>query len=425
MTGLMPRDVKRSRYLFDWSARWAIEKNSLDAITGQAATFTRATVGSAIDRGGVLVNHAHSEPRYLWLDLDGDGIRETPHLLLEDARTNLVLQSENFGATWTTGGTPTRTAAAHTASGVSLDLIGDDDAAALEYYQQPVTFTGDAAKAFSIVLRPASSASSVLALADSTSGTNPLLAVITWSGGVPVVTMANGTFLGKEALADGAYRLLFSSTTVTAAHVNIIQVFPATNAALGVGFTGTVYAGGVQTENALFPSSYLKTTTGTVTRNVESCTFAFNGVPQAMTAYVKGVLLSNDASNDPYFIDIGTSGTAPHFFLYSGGAVGQVVTQHHNGTTAVISDANAVGQGVGDTLEAMGVLNADGSVVASGRKNGGTIVTAAATAANALAAAWNGAVLNFNHADSGAGFFAFQSVRIAAGVQSMAYVAEG
>src|SRR5690349_13582031 len=82
--------------------------------------------------------------------------------LSEIGSTNLCLQSENFGTTWAAIGTPTRTAAATTAIGVSLDLIGDDDAAGLEGYSQTITFTSDAVKAVSVFVKQGSSTSSVI-----------------------------------------------------------------------------------------------------------------------------------------------------------------------------------------------------------------------------------------------------------------------
>jgi hypothetical protein len=58
------------------------------------------------------------------------------------------------------------------------------------------------------------------------------------------------------------------TTSVTAANVNQIEVYPATDAALAVANTGTINMGGVMAEdNADRCSSYIATTTATVTRN--------------------------------------------------------------------------------------------------------------------------------------------------------------
>ena len=184
---------------------------------------------------------------------------------------NLVLQSENFGTTWVADGTPTRVAAAHITSGITLDLIGDDSGAAVEYYWQTVGFTGNDVKAVSLFVKQGSAVSSVVQLIDVTAANTKLLGVITWASGAPVVTMTTGTFRGHELVTDGVYRLLFSSASVTAANNNILRVFPATNAATAVGDTGTLYAGGVQAEDSSVPGSYVPTTTATVDTRSVSC----------------------------------------------------------------------------------------------------------------------------------------------------------
>src|SRR5690349_23739750 len=87
-------------------------------------TFTRAdatTCATYVDRDGILRVAAAGVPRIEWVDLDGDGIRETPGILLEGSRKNLPLRSEDFGTTWVPTGTPTRTPAETTLGALSMD----------------------------------------------------------------------------------------------------------------------------------------------------------------------------------------------------------------------------------------------------------------------------------------------------------------
>lgn len=180
--------------------------------------------------------------------------------------SNLILQSENFAATWTVVGTsPLYLANAHTASGVSLSIIEDNNAAALEgFVQTGIAFTGNAVKAISIYVKFHSSTRTVVALQDTTAPAYRMRVGITWSGGLPVLTMVEGTALGYETLPDGVFRILLQSTSVTAANAHQLYVLPATDTSFGLTDTGAVYAGGVQTENALTPGPYIKTTTATV-----------------------------------------------------------------------------------------------------------------------------------------------------------------
>lgn len=177
--------------------------------------------------------------------------------------SNLVLQSENFGTTWTAVGTPTRSAAAHVASGITLDLIGDDDAGAEEGYKQTIAFTTSATKGVSVFVKngtaPAASGFRVK-LRDSSAGADRLNAVVTFdAGGNPSVVAGTGTFLGYELQADGVYRLLFRSAAITHTNTNELSISPAATTAE----TGNLYTGGFQAEDNTSPTDYLYTTTAT------------------------------------------------------------------------------------------------------------------------------------------------------------------
>jgi hypothetical protein len=248
-------------------------QSSLAAVSGQASTFVRATSGTAHDSGGRLYTPVHTQARWDAV-LNSVTGRYEQTLLLEPARTNLCLQSENFGTTWAAIGTPTRTAAAKTIGDLVLDLIGDDTAGTLEGYSQVIAFTGNAVKTIQVHLAAATSGSVAIRLRDVTGAANRLLAVITWSGGVPSVAMTTGFQIGTPlALAGGVYLIEFQTTSVTAANTNQLEVYPATDAALSIANTGTVYAGGMGAYDAAMGASYVKTTTATVTRNAEALSY--------------------------------------------------------------------------------------------------------------------------------------------------------
>jgi len=425
VTQILPRAGRRSRFLLDWSADSCLERPDrlLTALTGQAATFARATVGTMIDAGGRVNLAVHSEPRFEWVDLDGDGVRETPGLLLEGTRTNLLLQSENFGATWATVGTPTRTVAAKLCGVLTLDLLGDDDGTALEGYTQPASFTGNAAKAVSLHLAAGTSTSTVVRLRDTTAAADRLLAVITWSAGVPTVTMTTGTNLGGtngEFLSDGVYRFRFQTTAVTAANVNSVQLYPATTSGLAVATTGTVYAGGMQAENALFPSSYLPTTTATVTRNADSCSLVCNVVPRALTLYGKARSLQPSVFDGSFLAALGTAaGTRLTVHRTSGAAS---LTGTHRSAAGTVTSAAAATVVLNNLLEWRTVLGADGSLQQFASVNGAAETSGSASAANALDAAWAAQTLYLNQDPTPAnqGFLVLFALRLAAGAEPIA-----
>jgi hypothetical protein len=250
-----------------------LQDGELTCLSGQAPTFVRATSGTALDAAGRLSTIPNHIPRIDAVLNSVTGLYE-PTVLLEPTRINLCLQSENFGTTWAAVGTPTRTAAALTIGDLVLDLIGDDAAGTLEGYTQTVTCTGNAVKAVSLRMAAGTSMSTMIRLRDTTAGADRLLAAVTWAAGVPTVVMTTGAAVGAPlALASGAYAFGFQTASVTAANTNSLQVYPASTAALAVANTGTVYVGGVQAEDAPMPSSYLKTTTATVTRNGEALSY--------------------------------------------------------------------------------------------------------------------------------------------------------
>jgi hypothetical protein len=238
--------------------------------------------------------------------------------LLESSRANLCLQSENFAISWTADGTPTLSAGANLCGALSLSLVGDDSGAATEGYFQVVGFTGNGVKAVSVYVAkgasPPGANGSLIGLTDTTAGVDRLRATVAFNGTVPVVTMVTGTLLRtvgpllSSLSAAPIYRLEFQTAAVTAANTNALQIYGAASAA----DQGNFYVGGVQAENAAFPSSYIKTTAAAVTRAVDSLTCPFGFGPEDLTIYGRLVRPAHaDAAGtlatNPGIIQIGSS----------------------------------------------------------------------------------------------------------------------
>jgi hypothetical protein len=411
--------LKQSRLLTHWRVEDGFIPASdgsyaLRTFGGLAGVFSRTGDAYTIDSNGRLVRATTHKPRIL--QIGGE-----PYLLLEGAGTNLCLQSENFGTTWVAGGTPDRVAAAHTKSGVTLDLIGDDSGAGTEYYEQNIAFTGATVKAVSVHLKASSSASVVIRLHDFTAGVTRLLARVTWSGETPVVTMTNGIHLLSEPMIDGVYRLYFQTTAITPANTNTMQVIPASGVPIDGVSQGYVYAGGVQVENSPFPTSYQRTTTGTVTRSADSFYLPFNALPREMTVYAKFIERGSalTVAGERLFQITDGSDSPPAFIVFANGSGGYTV-YHDNGGSNV-SAAPAATPGIGRTVEFRAVLNANGSVLGGISIDGAAEVVSGTSAANALAAAWAGARLYLNRSSTTlSGYNAFRCVKVAAGVRTLA-----
>lgn len=267
---------------------FGVDDLSVAPTTGQTLTFTRATGRTVLDSLGRVVTLAHSQ--FPWgAQYNSVAAIYEPVYDAQSARTNLCLQSEDLGTTWVAVGTPSRTAAALKCGDLALDLIGDDDAAAVEGYTQAITFTGDAVKAVACFVAQGTSTSSVIRLRDTSAAANRMACILTWSGGLPSVTMGGGigTYIGYVACANSVFRLLFQTTSVTAANTNKVEIYPATDAASTVTNTGTLYVGGVQAQNAVAPGGYLKTTTATVTANVDALSTSVTIPVADFTVYMR------------------------------------------------------------------------------------------------------------------------------------------
>jgi hypothetical protein len=99
--------------------------------------------------------------------------------------------------------------------------------------------------------------------------------------------MTTGTHLASVPCANGAYRLLFQTTSVTAANTNQLEVYPATTNTLTVADTGTLYAGGVQAENYDAPRQYMKSLGSSGTTTGDELTAALAWLPQDFTVYAR------------------------------------------------------------------------------------------------------------------------------------------
>lgn len=151
----------------------------------------------------------------------------------------------DFSTGWSTVLTPSRSGAALTSpDGIPLDLIGDDDGAAAEYYRRVVPFASNGTKAFSfrwcVGSSPAAGGSQVWIVDVTAGSTNRGVLTITQSGGVPTVTPSAGaTVLSTTHLGSGVYRIVATAAGVLTANSNELRAAPCATAAQ----TGNVYLG--------------------------------------------------------------------------------------------------------------------------------------------------------------------------------------
>lgn len=312
------------------------------------ATFTRATTATTISSAGLIIPVASGVPRsWYWPDGTYGGY------LPEGARTNLCLQSEAFATTWTQNNTAIAVNNAVSPDGASTaDTI---TGAAGTVFKQAArqTFAGafSGAHTFSCFVKAGThSVVQFLYDTDATPFANFDLSDQTTGG--------NGTAV-IESYPNGWYRLSHTYTHATANgfYISLVDSTAATRAAFSA-TTGTIMLWGAQIEAGSFASSYIPTTTASVTRNADVLTYVFAG--------------NADATQGTAYAELGTEwSTTPSV----AGAVG--------------FDANGHGMNVINTGAATTIRVEDGT--ASIEKTG---LTSMATASRKRAASWGGSTMS-------------------------------
>jgi hypothetical protein len=270
------------------------------AIPGLVETFTRAdasTCATYLDRDGILRLAAANKVRIEWVDLDGDGIRETPGILLEGIRVNSLLQSETFdNATWQ------KTRASISANAITAPdgtltadkLVEDATAASTHFVAQSLTITADENVADAIFLRAAERTKAQIYLTNG-AGSEGARVDVDLSAGTLSGAVARGSgslyVSSITKLADGWYRVGLGgkiASGITSGWI-IVQL---ANAGGNVSYDGDgtsgLYVWGAQFERgAAFPSSYIKTVASAVTRAADSLTVPFNFGPMDLTVLAR------------------------------------------------------------------------------------------------------------------------------------------
>lgn len=431
MTLAIPRATRRSRFLLDWSAaaQVAAVGPALDALTGQPATYTRSSTATALDGAGRLQYLQHSQPRYEWVDLDGDGVRETVGLLLEGARTNSLKHASDLTQSVWTKYACTCAKNATGPDGVAnsastLTATGTADVL-VEHSAGTQTMSAGVAQVMSGYLKAGTAA--YACVADNGDAVTREAWIHLATG---AVSAQHNCVVTTEALGDGWWRWTMSFTA-TNTHTPALRVF-ATSASGSTACTNgtTVRLFGHQVEvDRTAPSSHIPTAAAAVTRSADLLTFACNAPPQVLTLYLDLVQRAvPDPTVNQVYVALGNAaGDAPYLVGRLNATGVTLRALHHNGSALVFTDANPAAS-VGQRLEVMVSVDATGAITPTAAVAGGSATVGAATAANALAAAWSATtLLTVGAAGGGATptLMVLRAVRLAAGVQTLATMRAG
>jgi len=255
-------------------------------------TFTRAdatTCATYIDRDGIIRLAAANVPRIEWVDLDGDGIRETPGILLEGIRQNLLdnsdYEADIVGSGSYAGSTVVRDNAHALRGSWALKCT-----TVLNTFSGIVITTRSGAK-------PAASPGSVYSASGWVFATGSAIGQamrvqIDWYNGAAYISTSAGT---PVTLVAGWNRLLVAGTAPGSTTGVVVDII--TNTAAQPVFD--VWVDVPQFELGAFASSAIPTLTVPLTRAADSLTLPFNFGPMDLTALARMARpIHADASGD-------------------------------------------------------------------------------------------------------------------------------
>lgn len=244
-------------------------------------TVTRATTASYCGSDGLLALAAAGVPR-----IDFDPVtRVSRGLLVEEARTNLLLRSEEFdNAAWTKAG------ATVTANGrlapdglITMDKIEEDSSTGAHYVHQPYTKTSStevqpyALSCWAVAAERSEFRLRAQGLSGTTHSATCTFNLISGLAGTPVISgNYDSAMAWVEDWGGGLFRCCLTFRINNDGQVSTHPVLMiADGGESHVGTTGFgFYLWGAQLEKGPFPTSYMPTVAATVTRNADEIRMA-------------------------------------------------------------------------------------------------------------------------------------------------------
>jgi hypothetical protein len=242
-------------------------------------TFTRTSSATYMGRDGLVkiapANSARFDHRYN----STTGEVESLGLLVEESRSNLVLRSEEFdNASWTKSRTSINANVASSPTGTATAdaLIEDTSASLTHLVRADVTVAANTTYTVSIFAKAFSRTRFRLDFSDASTSADTIFAVFDLSTKTVVSSGfgGNGTFTSASVIEyqDGWSRCVLTgkfNNTDTDGRV-LIYLDNGSNIFYTGDGTSGIYIWGAQLEVGAFPTSYIPTTTSTVTRTADN-----------------------------------------------------------------------------------------------------------------------------------------------------------
>lgn len=356
---------------------------SLDFLSGvldPRITFTRSSSGAYFDSSGVLQTASSNAARF-----DYNPSTLAPRgFLIEESRTNLILESQTLDVAssgWGKSNVSISANATTAPDGTSTaDKIEEDTATATHYINNTTgSYTSGTTYTASVWLKAAERGFAFLVLG--AVGAFPTTAIsINLTTGA--VSTATGTPLNAftQTLPNGWFRVGFSLAATSTASGSIDIRTSTDGVWANRSYTGTagsgIYAWGAQVEAGSFPTSYIATTSATVTRAADVATIGtltpwFNATEGTLWAQMIFPTSSTTVSKYFFSLDDGTANERLSCFKLSAGTVAYRIVDGGSATNPSNSSNSITAYAVSKVALAYKV----GSNEGAGCLNGGTVTT--------------------------------------------------
>lgn len=422
--------LTKASVLHYWSSRYGINPR-----IGGRPVFTRNSAGLFTTQEGEVDTAIVNTPRFDWsvLNLPTSLTERRKVLTLELARTNGFTYSNDLtNAAWT-----------KTQSSALLNAMGPDSVV-----NSASTLTEDATAANShYVYHSASPITTTVAQSasgyfkangrsrfqfDLNCAGGDLALEVNLTAGTATPSATGGATLlssGIIALGGGWYRAWISGTfaaaTTTTLYLFLENAAGATTYS-GDGASGMLFYGLQHEIDELFPTAVIPTTSPTATRATDSLYWNFPPVPQAMMVYVRfveqGSVLGGTQCGVVNIGGGGTSATPPLFMFFN---VPGNYSAYHETSAGVVSSALADAPTLGQTVELIGILFADGSVQAIQSLDGAAVTSSVQSGVRALGVTWAAPKLWANQYYTIYGANKFAEVKIVKYADVVASTAQG
>ena len=306
---------------------WATNR-SLPASYGPTPTFTRASTGTYFDGQGILKTAAVNGPRFNHVFNGTSWVSRG--LLVEEQRTNLFLQSNSFQTTWgENSGT----------LGISQNVTGpdgisnsawtftDSQAGSLQGRYQDVALTNGVTYTMSIFIKKTTGTQTVFPAIYSARGGAGVagISINTTTGTTYQVSAAGLTTISTSSTVYdvGDYWRLNATFLCNSTGAWGFVIAPAatgTSGSLDAALTGSAVVYGAQVESGSFGTSYIGTTSSSVTRSADVCQITgtdfsgfWNGTEGSFAVEFDRPMIGT-ASGDAFLYLIGDAGV-PNYQL--------------------------------------------------------------------------------------------------------------